>query len=588
MLGLGLRYRWRCAAVVALHVLLVTLNVSGLGLTGVGIDFLRHEVSPDSVPPRWPFGLSPPSNWRPMTVIFVIAAVVFGIAVFQAAVRYGAAVFSAELSQRILTRLRAEVYDKLQRLSFHFFDANESSSLINRAAGDVNGVRTFVDGVIIRVLTVTLTLAVYLLYMLNVHVGMTLACLATSPLLWVGAVLFSRVVQPAYRQSSELVDQAITTLVENVQGAQVVKGFGREQDEITRFRNANRSIREQREGIFWRVSTFQPTMGGLTQVNMLVLIVYGGSLVIRGQIPLGAGLFVMANLLHEFANQVGNIINIANTIQASLIAAQRVFEVLDAPVQISSPPQAERLPRAGGAVSFQQVNFAYKTRQPVLIDISFDVPPGECLGICGETGSGKSTLLSLIARFYDAESGQVQVDGRDVRRLDLDDLRRNIGIVFQESFLFSNTIAANIAFGHPEATPAQIERAARIAAAHEFVAEMPDGYDTVVGEHGNNLSGGQRQRLAIARALLLNPPILLLDDAMAAVDPETEHEIQTALDNAMHGRTTFLVANRLSALRRADRILVLHHGQIAQLGTHDELMRQEGPYRRLAELQFAQ
>jgi ABC-type multidrug transport system fused ATPase/permease subunit len=522
-----------------------------------------------------------------MSVVIVVAVIVFGIAALNAAVRYAAAVYSAELSQRILTSLRGEVYDKLQRLSFHFFDANESSSLINRAAGDVNGVRAFVDGVIIRVLTVTLTLAVYLVYMLNVHVGLTLACLATSPFLWVGAIVFSRVVQPAYRQSSELVDQAVTTLVENVQGAQVVKGFGREQDEIARFRSANRRIREQREGIFWRVSTFQPTMGGLTQVNMVVLLIYGGSLVIRGQIPLGAGLFVMANLLHEFANQVGNIINIANTIQASLIAAQRVFEVLDAPVQITSPPNAERLPRSRGEVSFQHVYFEYKPGQPVLRDIHFEVRPGECLGICGETGSGKSTLLSLIARFYDTTSGAVRVDNINVRQLELDDLRRKIGIVFQESFLFSNTVAANIAFGHPEATTEQIERAARVAAAHEFIVSMPDAYEAVVGEHGNNLSGGQRQRLAIARALLLDPPILILDDAMAAIDPETEHEIQAAIENAMRGRTTFLVANRISALRRADRIVVLHQGRVVQIGTHDELIRQPGSYRILAELQFA-
>lgn len=588
LLALGLRYRWRCATVIVLHALLVVFNVSALGMTGLGIDFLRHEVTPSSVPPRWPFGFAPPADWPPLLVIVVIAAAVLGIALLNAGIRYAAAVYAADLSQRILTRLRGEVYDKLQRLSFHFFDANESSSLINRAAGDVNGVRTFVDGVIIRVLTVTLTLVVYLAYMLNVHVELTLACLATSPLLWIGAVLFSRAVHPSYRKSSELVDQAVTTLVENVQGAHVIKGFGREPEEMVRFREANERIRQQREGIFWRVSTFQPIMGGLTQVNMLVLILYGGWLVVHGQIPLGAGLFVMANLLHEFANQVGNIINIVNTIQASLIAGQRVFEVLDAPVQISSPASAKRLSRARGAVRFHNVSFAYKSRQLVLRNIDFAVEPGECLGVCGETGAGKSTLLSLVARFYDVDSGAVEVDAIDVRQLDVDDLRRNIGIVFQESFLFSNTIAANIAFGHPEATAMQIERASRIAAAHEFVDRLPEGYDTLVGEHGSNLSGGQRQRLAIARALLLDPPILLLDDAMAAVDPETEHEIQTALENAMQGRTTFLIANRLSTLRWADRILVLHHGRIVQLGTHDELLGQAGPYQRLAELQFAQ
>jgi ATP-binding cassette subfamily B protein len=294
----------------------------------------------------------------------------------------------------------------------------------------------------------------------------------------------------------------------------------------------------------------------------------------------------MAHLLHEFANQVGNITNIANTIQASLIAAQRVFEVLDAPVQIATPAGAVRLPRARGAVCFDHVDFGYHPGQRVLHDVCLEVQPGECLAIAGETGAGKSTLLSLIARFYDVSRGSVLVDGTDVRRLDLDDLRRNIGIVFQESFLFSNTAAANIAFGYPDAQPEQIERAARVAAAHEFISQLPDGYDTLIGEHGSNLSGGQRQRLAIARALLLDPPLLILDDALAAVDAETEHEIQLAIDHARECRTTFLVSNRVSALRRADRIVVVHQGRIIQSGCHDELLAQVGYYRRLVELQF--
>ena len=223
----------------------------------------------------------------------------------------------------------------------------------------------------------------------------------------------------------------------------------------------------------------------------------------------------------------------------------------------------------------------------LLADVSFHVRPGESLGIVGSTGAGKSTLLSLIPRFYDATKGAVRIDGHDVRDIDLDDLRRNIGIVFQESFLFSNTVAANIAFGHPDATLDQIEKAAELAAAKEFIDELPDGYDTIVGEYGSNLSGGQRQRLAIARALLLDPPILLLDDATASVDSHTEHEIQTAIETAMKDRSTIFVSNRISTLRRADQILVLQAGRVIQSGTHEDLIHEQGYYRRLAELQFA-
>lgn len=265
-----------------------------------------------------------------------------------------------------------------------------------------------------------------------------------------------------------------------------------------------------------------------------------------------------------------------------------MFEVLDAPVEILSPPSAIRVPRARGEVRFENVSFGYGTDEPILEDVSFEVRPGECLAILGATGAGKSTVLSLISRFYDPTIGRVWLDGHDLRQLDLDDLRRNIGLVFQESFLFSNTIAANIAFGHPEASQEQIERAAKIAAAHDFILAMPRGYDTLLGESGKDLSGGQRQRLAIARAVLLDPAILILDDPTASVDPQTEAEILRAIESAMHGRTTFIVAHRISTLRRASRIITLQEGRIVEAGTHDELMRGNGPYRRAAELQWAE
>jgi len=245
-----------------------------------------------------------------------------------------------------------------------------------------------------------------------------------------------------------------------------------------------------------------------------------------------------------------------------------------------------RRPRFDGAVRFEGVSFEYGKLDPVLRDIELEVKPGECVAILGATGAGKSVFMSLIPRFYDVTAGRILVDGLDVRRLDLDDLRRNIGLVFQESFLFSNTVAANIAFGHPEATRAQVEKAARIAAAHDFILRLPKGYETILGESGNSLSGGQRQRLAIARAVLLEPAILLLDDPTAAIDSETEHEIFEALDRAIAGRTTFIVAHRLSTLRRADFVIVMEHGRIVQRGTHEQLIRIPGPYLSVANLQL--
>jgi ATP-binding cassette subfamily B protein len=490
------------------------------------------------------------------------------------------------LVQKIVVQLRSDVYDKLQRLSFRFFDANESGSIINRVAGDVRAVSMFVDMVLIEMLGVLLSLTLYLGYMLSIHVPLTLACLATTPLMWVGAVVFSRLVKPAYRRNRELSDRMILTLSENIQGVQVVKGFGREPEEIRKFEIANGRVRDQKHSIFRKVSVFQPGIGLLTQLNLAILLGYGGYLVIVGQLRLGEGLFVFANLLQQFANQVTQITNITNSIQASLTGAQRVFEVLDAPLETTSPAVPARLPRPRGAVSFKHVDFSYRPDDPVLRDVSFEVAPGQCIAIAGATGAGKSTLLSLIPRFYDPHAGTVHVDGLNVRDVSLDDLRRTIGLVFQESFLFSNTVLANIAFGHPHATRDEVERAAKIAAAHEFIVELPRGYDTVIGEYGSNLSGGQRQRIAIARAILLQPSVLIFDDATAAVDPETEHEILQAMENAMQGRTTFVVAHRLSTLRRADRVIVLDRGRIVQMGTHDELMRTGGSYHRAVHLQI--
>jgi ABC-type multidrug transport system fused ATPase/permease subunit len=586
--GLVWRFRWSSLRVLVLNVGLVALNLGGLSSTGLGIDVLRHAMLPDAPPVLWPGGWSPPTSWSPRLTIAFVAGLVLAFAAATAVLKYLTAVASAHLSQQLLIRLRTDVYAKLQRLSFRFYDDHDSSSLIGRVAGDVQAVRSFVDGVVLKVLTVALSLAVYMVYMLSLHVPLTLACLATSPLLWVGAVWFSRQVRPLYLRSSELSDRLIAALVESVHGISVIKGFAREPETMSRFAAANKELQDQKKDIFRRLSFYQPLMGLLTQVNQLVLIGYGGYLVIRGELPLGTGLFVFANLIQEFAAQVGQIVNIANSIQASLTAGERVFEVLDAPVQVDDVPHARPLPRAQGRIAFEHVTFSYRPGLPVLQDVSLEIAAGERVGIVGETGSGKTTLLALMARFYDVEAGRVLVDGSDVRELRLHDLRRNLGLVFQESFLFSNTVAANIAFGRPEATLDDVRHAAKLAAAAEFVDELPLRYENLVGEHGVNLSGGQRQRLAIARALLLDPPILLLDDATAAVDPETEHEIQTAIEQAQQGRTTVLVSSRVAALQHTDRIYVLKRGRVVEFGSPRELWDRHGEYWRLARQQLSE
>jgi ATP-binding cassette subfamily B protein len=586
LFGLAWRYRLHCIGVLLLQLVLLTMGIAGLSFTGLGIDYIRSQV--EGVPlGDNPLHLAPPADWPPLHVLALLAGLILVFALSRAVLNYAYAVSINKLvQQKLVVDLRAQVYDKLQRLSFRFFDANTTGSIITRVTGDVQAVRMFVDQVLMQSVIMVISLSVYVVYMVSLHPGLTLACLATTPLLAVISIWFSHKIQPEYARNRTLFERMVQALAESIQGIAVTKGFGREDEDRARFDAANQAVFDQQRGIFWRVSLFSPAVGLLTRINMLVLLGYGGWLVMLGQLPLGTGLIVFAGLLEQFSGQVNSVATLVNSVQQSLIGARRVFEILDAPVEVQSAPDAVRRPRLTGAVRFDRVSFAYTGITPVLRDISLEVKPGQCVAILGATGAGKSVLMSLIPRFFDPTAGCLLIDGIDARRLHLDDLRRNIGLVFQESFLFSNTVGANIAFGHPEATPEQIIKAAKIAAAHDFIMALPKGYDTVLGESGSGLSGGQRQRLAIARAVLLEPAILLLDDPTAAIDSETEHEIFEALERAISGRTTFIVAHRLSTLRRADFIIVMEDGRIVQRGTHEELMRVPGPYRRVARLQL--
>ena len=587
LLALAWGFKPDCLLSVVLSLALLLLGLAGLQLLGVVIDVIRHTLDPAQRVPVYPFGWRPPSGWTSLQVVTALSGGIVIQAVLRAWLTYAYNMVTARLTQgKIVPGLRDRLYARLQLLSFRFFDVHGSSSIFNRVTGDVQNTRLFVDGVVLQGLNMMLTLGAYFVFMWRIHAALTVACLSVTIGLWWVTHYFSGRLRPAYLKNRELFDRLVELFTESVRGMQTVKGFAAEPHQIRSFEEANRQVSGQQQRIFMDLAIFTPATQILSQLSLVILFSYGGWLYVQGRIPLGTGLVVFAGLLQQFNGQVANITTIANSVQQSFAAARRVFEVLDTPTEVQSRPNAIRCGKVAGQIAFEKVTFGYDPKHPVLTDITFEVKPGQVVGVFGMTAAGKTSLLSLVPRFYDPQLGRILVDGQDLRDLDLDEYRRHIGIVYQESFLFSNTVAANIAFGNPHASLEQIQEAARLASADAFIRQLPEGYQTVLGESGVDLSGGQRQRLALARALLLQPPILILDDPTASVDSKTEHEIVTALRQAMAGRTTFVVANRLSLLRRADFLLVLSNGRLVQMGSHEDLIDVAGPYRDAALIQL--
>jgi ABC-type multidrug transport system fused ATPase/permease subunit len=533
-----------------------------------------------------------------------IARMVFmlgGLVLLGGLVRFGREFTNTKFSMDMVYHMRAAVYDRLQRVGFAFHDKHSSGALINRALSDLQNVRAFLQlGLILLAEIVAFVIGnILLIFWINPWA----ALIATIPVpFWIWYILrFSKIIQPAQQAQMKAGDDLVTVVTENVSGVHVVKAFATQQKEITKYNSAAdtyyhailNSVR------LWR--NFVPVIRGIASASQLSLFAGGAVLVVlthawttgtRGKVQVG-DLLVLGMAMSQILSRLQQINQISEQYQKAIVSARRFYEVLDAPATVPEPPAASALPpratqgSGGGAVEFHFVTFGYDPSRPVVHDIAFDVPGGSIVALVGPTGAGKSTLVQLLARFYDPQAGRIFIDGVDIRDVSLKSLRGEIGFVFQETFLFSDTVANNIRYGHPEATIGEIEAAARIAQAHEFIMELPQGYETLLGERGASLSGGQRQRLAIARGIISNPRILVLDDALAAVDPETEHLISRALELVMVDRTVFIIAHRLSTVKAADLVIVLDRGRIVQAGTHKELMKQSGHYREIAEVQLA-
>ena len=490
-------------------------------------------------------------------------------------------------AQRTCFQIRNRLFDHLQRLSFRFYDQAQTGQLMSRATSDVDALRRFLGFGLSTILSNVVVFFGVLALCFHINPMLSLVAMVTLPAMVITSVVYSRKLRPTYTAVQQQTANLTTALQENIVGIRLVKTFAREGYERKRVATEARALSDLNLEAA-RISAFySPLLDFLTAVGATAVFLFGGWQVMQGALKLGQ--LVQFNLLlFQLINPVRSLGSMLNTTQNAVASGARIFEIMEMQAEVQTSPDAVPLTGVEGEVRFENVGFRYTPKDaPVLQGITLHVRPGETVAILGATGSGKSTILQLLPRFYDPTEGHIFLDGHDLRTVTLESLRANIGIVAQESFLFSETLRANIAYGKPSATDADVEAAAEAAQIHEFILSLPDGYDTMVGERGITLSGGQKQRMAIARALLMNPKVLVLDDSMASVDTQTEAAIQRALAILMQGRTTFLIAQRLSTVKLADRVVVLQDGRIVEQGTHDELLRRDGFYADLMRSQLA-
>lgn len=519
------------------------------------------------------------------TMLNWIAASIIAIFVVRGLFWYGQNYLMSYVGQSVIIDIRAAVFKKLQRLSVSFYDKNKTGTIMSYVTNDVNALQSAMVENTIEMITEGFILIGSVVAMIYLDWRLTLFTVCTFPVVLWFMEFFGKKIRKTGGRIQECTADITSVLQESVASARVIKSFVREDYEVDRFDVENRANFRANMKNAQLMATLTPVVELVAAIGVTMIIWYGGNNVINGTITAGS-LVAFLTYAVNISNPIKRLTRVIGNIQKALAAAQRVFMIIDMPEKIAESRDAKQLPEVSGKVEFQNVSFAYDDKGNVITDLSFSVKPGEVIAIVGPSGAGKSTIANLLPRFYDVNKGDIKIDGHSVREVTLDSLREQVGIVPQETMLFNGSVYNNILYGRLDATKEEIEAAAKAANAHDFIMQLTDGYETKLGDRGVNLSGGQRQRIAIARAILKNPRILILDEATSALDTESERVVQEALDRLMVGRTSFVIAHRLSTVKNADKILVLEKGNLVESGTHDELLALDGLYAHLYKIQY--